>query len=477
MKRTVAFETLGCKLNQYETDAIATELDRRGFAVVGRNGGTEPPGTGRPPDAWVINSCTVTNKADRKSRNLFNRAVRAESGVVVLTGCYVDSHREELTGSAATYVVDNAHKNTIPELLEAHFRGEVVDPDALDPDVFGFVTPDQIFHTRTNIKVQDGCDNFCTFCIIPQVRGRARSRPPQEVLAEAREAIRGGTRELVLTGVNMSRYRHPVSGIEKRVETRSPGRVDDPDGPFNKVVDTTAATAPELDFPGLVAMILDLPGDFRVRISSLEPDQLDDRFLALFDHPRMCPHLHLCLQSGSDRILLAMRRMYHVAHYLEIVEKLRARNPRFTITTDLIVGFPGETEREFADSCRALDKADVAHVHMFPYSIRSGTRAARMDGHLTPQEKSRRGRIVQEEGDARKRRIRAAQIGTTQRVLIESAHHDGDRWIATGLTEFYHPTRIASVSTALEANTFCDVTIGAIDGDGSDPVLLATPVL
>jgi threonylcarbamoyladenosine tRNA methylthiotransferase MtaB len=464
-KRTVAFETLGCKLNQYETDAIATELDRRGFAVVGRHGGAESAEMGPPPDAWVINSCTVTNKADRKSRNVLNRAVRASTGVVVLTGCYVDSHRDELVGSAATYVVDNAHKNTIPELLEAHFRGEVVDPDALDPNVFGFVTPDQIFHTRTNIKVQDGCDNFCTFCIIPQVRGRARSRAPEEVLTEAREAIRGGARELVLTGVNMSRYRY-LRGIEKRVEAGA-------DGSSTTVVDT--ATGREIDFPGLVAMILNLPGDFRVRISSLEPDQLDDRFLALFDHPRMCPHLHLCLQSGSDRILLGMRRMYRVADYMEIVDALRRKNPRFTITTDLIVGFPGETEEEFGVSCRVLDRADVAHVHMFPYSVRSGTRAERMAGHLSPQEKSRRGRIVQHEGASRKRRIRAAQIGSTQRVLIESVHRDGDGWVATGLTEFYHPARITSTVSALAANTFCDVTITGID-EASDPVLLASPL-
>lgn len=471
-KRTVAFETLGCKLNQYETDAIATELDRRGFAVVGRHGGADAVEEGAPVDAWVINSCTVTNKADRKSRNVLNRAVRAAGEVVVLTGCYVDSHRDELMGSAATYIVDNAHKNTIPQLLEAHFRGEVVDPDSLDPNVFGFVTPDQIFHTRTNIKVQDGCDNFCTFCIIPQVRGRARSRSPEDVLTEAREAIRGGARELVLTGVNMSRYRYRPDRIEYRGETASPAAKDVADGRFGTAAEP--ASLEEVDFPVLVAMILDLPGDFRVRISSLEPDQLDERFLALFDHPRMCPHLHLCLQSGSDRVLLAMRRMYSVAHYLEIVERLRSRNPRFTITTDLIVGFPGETEEEFAASCRVLDQAEVAHVHMFPYSVRSGTRAERMDGHLSPQDKTRRGRVVQRDGTERKRRVRTAQIGSTQRVLIENVQREGERYVATGLTEYYHPARINSISSPLTANTFCDVTITGI-GDGDDPVLLATP--
>lgn len=460
--RTVVLETLGCKLNQYETDAIATELSRRGYAVANRAEGLTDP-TGDPgaagsassetrADAYVINSCTVTNKADRKSRNTLNRAVRnaGQDGVVILTGCFVDSHRELLQDSVATYVVDNAHKNTIPEILDAHFRGEVVDPNGLDPNVFGFAPPARIFHTRSNIKIQDGCDNFCTFCIIPFVRGRARSRPPQDVLTEAQEAIRGGAREIVLTGVNMSRYQ--------------PDPADTADFPGTE------------DFAGLLAALLELSGEYRLRISSLEPDTLDERFVELFRHPRMCPHLHLCLQSGSDRILLAMRRMYTVGQYLEVVDRLRAIDPNFTVTTDLIVGFPGEGESEFSESLAVAERADIAHVHMFPYSVRTGTRAERMPNHVGSIERSRRGRIVQEQAAARKRRIRERQIGTRQRVLVERIDIDdeGQPW-ARGLSEYYHPVVLPlEPADAIAANTFVDVGITAVR-DGNEAVLIGRP--
>ncbi|MEX2442139.1 MAG: tRNA (N(6)-L-threonylcarbamoyladenosine(37)-C(2))-methylthiotransferase MtaB [Alkalispirochaeta sp.] len=433
---TVAFETLGCKLNQYETEAIATDLRERGFSVVDGTHGA---------DAYVINSCTVTNKADRKSRNTLNRAVRSAGteGVVVLTGCFVNSHKEELLDSAATYVVDNIHKNTIPQVLDAHFRGEVVDPNDLDPNVFGFAPPQRIFHTRTNLKIQDGCDNFCTFCIIPFVRGRARSRPPEAVLEEARRAIENGARELVLTGVNMSRY-----------------------------------TADGTDFVDLVQGILALKGDFRLRISSLEPDQLDQRFVDLFRHPKMCPHLHLCLQSGSDRILLAMRRMYTVSQYLDVVDRLRTVDPDFTITTDVIVGFPGEGEAEFSESLTVTDRAEVAHVHMFPYSLRSGTRAERMPSHVSSEEKRARGHRIREAANTRKRRLRKRLVGRRQRVLVEQVRTSPEGPPATGLSEYYHPVKIIRddggnwEGGALQANTFYDVEITAV-GNGDDPPLIA----
>ena len=427
---TVAFETLGCKLNQYETDAIATELDRRNFRIVEDAEGA---------DAYIINTCTVTNKADRKSRNTLNRAVRraGRDGVVVLTGCFVDSNREVLEESGATYVVDNARKNAIPEILEAHFRGEIIDPNALASDVFGYAAPSRIFHTRTNIKIQDGCDNYCTFCIIPFVRGRARSRRSGAIIDEARDAIRGGARELVLTGVNMSRYRYEEAD---RVVT----------------------------FVDIVEAILDLDGEFRVRISSLEPDGLDERFVALFSHPKMCPHLHLCLQSGSDRILLAMRRMYSVAQYRSIAGKLRALIPDFNITTDLIVGFPGETEDDFQRSAQLVEEVMVGHVHMFPYSVRAGTRACRMKGHVASREKARRGRYIQEEAERRKLNVRRALVGGTQTVLVEHIRRTATAVHATGFGEHYVPVRIIAPPTAdIEHNRFYCTRITGVDEENT----------
>lgn len=475
MKRTIAFETLGCKLNQYETDSIATTLRQRGFDVVAL-GST-------PADAYVINSCTVTNKADRKSRNILYRAERlaAERAVqtpsdrvagppVILTGCFVDSHPDfDRSSRHTTYMVDNRHKNTIPELLEAHFRGETVDEHTLTPDVFGFSTPECIFHTRTNIKIQDGCDNFCTFCIIPRVRGRARSRPRGEILREASEAIAAGSRELILTGVNMSRYRDTTAA------GNAAGNAAEGENPAGG----------SADFVALVEAILELPGEFRLRISSLEPDGLDDRFVTLFEHPRMCPHLHLCLQSGSDRVLLAMRRMYTRAAYRELASKLRAIDPAFHLTTDLIVGFPGETDHDLGESVAAIREHRIGHVHLFPFSVRAGTRAERMPDAVTAAEKRRRINQVQNAAFEEKRRYRSGIVGRTVTVLVEKVEITERGNVGIGLTEYYVPVRFVvesgdgegknekyGLAPPIEPNRFYRVQITGLERYGNDPPLI-----
>jgi threonylcarbamoyladenosine tRNA methylthiotransferase MtaB len=437
-ERVVSFETLGCKLNQYESDSIATTLEDRGYRVVSFQEGA---------DAYVINSCTVTNKADRKSRNTVYRARRigGPRAVVVLTGCFTENGpspkalADPQTG--ATYVVDNTHKNTIPDLLEAHFRGEIPDPEALDPGVFGFAAPRQIFHTRTNIKVQDGCDNFCTFCIIPFVRGRAASRPVEAILSEARQAVAGGSRELVLTGVNMSRY-HTENGE---------------------------------DFVSMAEQLLELPGDFRLRISSLEPDGLDDRFTRLFRHPRMCPHLHLCAQSGSERILLAMRRMYTARQFRETVAELRTIDPLFNITTDIIAGFPGESDPDMAATVQFIEELNFGHVHTFPYSLRNGTRASRMGDTVPPHEITRRAETIRNAADREKRRYRNTLVGRRQRVLLEKTEKLSDgKWTGRGLSEYYVPVRLTA-RTELQANCFYTVTPEGLH-DGDEPELVAEAI-
>ncbi len=439
----IAFSTLGCKLNLYETDALATRFQDAGYELVPSD---------EPADVYVVNSCTVTNRADRKSRNLLNRAERRVSnayaagtpsdqhGLVVLTGCYVDSHKDALESDSHTLVVPNEHKHAIFDLVEAHRHGEVIVPTG---SVFDFPVPSRVFHTRTMIKVQDGCDNYCTFCIIPFVRGRAISRPTVEVIEAVREAVDGGARELVLTGVNMSRYR---------------------DG--------------NVRFSGLVQRVLDVDGDFRLRISSLEPDQLDDLFMDLFDHPKMSPHLHLCAQSASERILLAMRRQYTFSEYRAVAEKLRARKPNFNLTTDIIVGFPGETDEEFGETLRAVDELEFGHVHTFPYSERDGTRAVRMPGRIPERIRTERAAEVRELSTTVKKRYRRRFIGTTQRLLVERVEENEDRLVLRGFGEHYVPIRVeyspttASVPRPPAQNEFVDVQIAGI-GDGTDPVLQA----
>ena len=283
MSRKVAFKTLGCRLNQFETDSLASEFHDAGYQLVDFEDRA---------DVYVVNTCTVTQQSDKKSRSLINHASRKPGdALVVVTGCMVDSQKEALENqSGSIYFVDNNRKSSIYPLVEAHRRGEILHPNSLDPDVFGYKPADTTFHTRSLIKIQDGCDNYCTFCIVPFVRGRAISRPVQAISDNIRKVLDFGFKEVVLTGVNIGRYAYEGTNFESLIEK-----------------------------------ILDIPGDFRVRISSIEPDGYGHRFIELFDHPKLMPHLHLCLQSGSDPVLLRMRRMYTLSEFHSIVEKVRSR--------------------------------------------------------------------------------------------------------------------------------------------------------
>ena len=381
----------------------------------------------------VINSCTVTNAADRKSRAAMNAALRTPAApapaaaapsrppaadpaaafprssggpqdfrppspgpsapLVVMTGCYADGHRESLEADGRTYVVGNAHKSRIPQLVDAHFRGELL-PGHIeeDRDPFGYPITAPVFRTRAMIKIQDGCENYCTFCIIPFVRGRAASRPLAQTVAAVEEAAASGYREIVLTGVNMSRWEEG-----------------------------------EARFADLVEACLDAPGDFRLRLGSIEPDRLNiPRLADLMSHPKITPHMHLCLQSGSEKILLAMRRQYTAAAYRSIAEEFRRRVPGFNLTTDIIVGFPGESEADFADTLDLCEELRFGHIHTFPYSRRTGTRADRMEHHAAPGIIKGRAEAVRAISEKSKRRFRSAMIGSFQEVLAERADPDPD---------------------------------------------------
>jgi threonylcarbamoyladenosine tRNA methylthiotransferase MtaB len=414
MSRAIAFKTLGCRLNQYETDALASEFARAGYRVTPFE---------ETADAYVINTCTVTGISDQKSRQMLNQAARRNpDAVIVVTGCMATRDRDEMEGrSNITYVVDNTRKRSLFALVDGHFRGELLHPRQLPQSLFGYETGAPTVHTRCMLKIQDGCDNFCTFCIIPMVRGRARSRPPAEVLDEARRSLDLGYRELVLTGVNIGRYRDGAAGLD-----------------------------------GLLAALLDLPGDFRVRASSMEPDGIDDRFFDLLAHPRMTPHLHLCLQSGSDAILRRMRRMYTVSQYRAMIDAARARSPRCNLTTDVLVGFPGETGEDFDATVDMVREVGFSHVHTFRYSRRPGTRAARMVGHVSEEEKSRRAAVIREHAATNRARYLASLFGSGQRLLVEAS--DGES--AWGYGEHYVP--IAVPAACAEPNRFYDVEITGV---------------
>ncbi len=447
----VAFQTLGCKLNQYETDSVAADFTDAGYTVVPFE---------EEADVYVLNTCTVTNRADRKSRKLLYRTLRTSGAnttegpavsaataapdgpshgaggnpVVVLTGCFAESHKESYEKDNRFLLVDNPRKSRIVELVEARRRGELLNPGDLDPKLFDYRSA-TLFHTRTTVKVQDGCDNFCTFCIVPYVRGRATSRSAADVERDVARNVEAGAREIVLTGVNMSRYR---------------------DG--------------ETSFSGLVERVLNVTGDFRLRISSLEPDSLDERFYDVLQHPKMCPHLHLCLQSGSDRILLKMRRQYDTAQFHAIVERIRGKRPDFNFTTDVIVGFPGETDADFQATAAMARTIGFTHIHTFPYSLRSTTRAARYPDQVENAVKTRRAEEIRRIAAENKRRYRETLIGARQHVLVERPEPDAER--EHGYGEHYVPVRLTREGRLRIAprNAMVPVKLTGL-GDGEDPIL------
>ena len=422
--KKIAFKTLGCRLNLYETDALASKLADDNYEVVDFS---------QKADIYVINTCTVTNQSDQKSRQAISQSDRLNpDSLTIVTGCMATNYKKDLEGNdKIDYVVDNNHKTSIPSLLDAHYNGETVSPDQFESNVFSFAAADETFHTRSFIKIQDGCDNFCTFCIVPKVRGRAVSRPPEDIFENIRQVVAFGFKEVVITGVNIGRYQYG-----------------------------------EYDFEKLIQSILEIPGNFRVRISSIEPDGYSDSFFELFKHPKLTPHLHICLQSGSEDILLKMRRMYKASEFEKIAIKLKSDYPNFNLTTDIIVGFPGETEDDFRKTVDLTKKIGFGHAHTFKYSVRSGTRAERLPDQIPEKVKTNRSKVIRKLVEENKLIYRKSFIGLKQNVLIEKINSDS---FASGYGENYVPVIIHQ--RGLEKNTFCDVVIEAIH-TGEEPVLI-----
>lgn len=428
-KKTVAFKTLGCRLNQYETDALVTDFSQAGYELVDYNAS---------PDVVIVNTCTVTNQSDQKSRSVISQTARkAKNAVVVVTGCMANNFKEKLESQEnITFVVENSRKSSILTLVDAHFSGEIVHPDQLPQDVFRYEPVRKSLHTRSAVKIQDGCDNFCTFCIIPMVRGMAVSRPVADVLESVRKTVENGFKELVITGVNIGRYEDGTVRFEE-----------------------------------LLAKILEVPGDFRVRISSLEPDGFGDDFVKLFAHPRLMPHLHLCLQSGSEKTLLRMRRMYDVEQFRKTIAKFRLVYPDFNFTTDIIVGFPGETEDEFQQTLDAVKEFNFSHVHTFKYSVRKGTRAERLENHLPEKIKNQRSLQVRDLSVENKMSYYKSFIGRTQDVLIEKIAQG----IANGYGQHYLPVHFKA--SGAQKNTVHKVRLTELHGEDENCYLFGEMVI
>ncbi len=400
-------------MNQFETDAIASQFYRNGYEIVDFN---------KKADVYVINTCTVTSQSDHKSRNAISQAIRNKEGaLIVVAGCMANNHREDLEKEQhISYVVENDKKSGVFNLVDSHIKGEIVHAGSLKDDVFGYGLTKHGFHTRAMIKIQDGCDNFCSFCIVPKVRGRAVSRPSGEILQNISGAADAGFKEMVLTGVNIGRYRS--------------------DG---------------LTFENLVEKILELPGDFRIRISSMEPDGFSERFFNLFSHPKLTPHLHLCLQSGSGKILLKMKRMYTVESFVAMTRILRNKYPDFNLTTDVIVGFPGETPEDFRETCGIVNDIGFSHIHTFKYSVRQGTKAARLDDQIPATVKNERSEIIRNMSLESRKAYFNRMLSKEQEVLIEKPKKG---W-SHGYGQHYIPIRLEE---KMPVNSFAKVRLTGI---------------
>lgn len=401
----IAFYTLGCKVNQYETQSL-----REAFARLGHN----PVGEDSPFDAVVINSCTVTAESDRKTRQILHRFRRENpNAVIVLTGCMVQAFSNEAREllSDADVIVGNTDVNKTVELTERFLReGEKICEILPHEKRERFNTPDITDfaeRTRAYMKIEDGCDRFCSYCIIPSARGFVRSKPCEDIEKEAEELAKKGFSEVVLVGINLSSY----------------GKGED------------------CDLCDAVDAVCRVDGIKRVRLGSLEPDHISDGMLERFkNQPKFCPQFHLSLQSGCDRTLKRMNRHYDTVFYTDLVERIRKMFPTAAITTDIMVGFAGESEQEFWESVEYLKFIGFAKAHVFAYSRRKGTVAYGLPDQITRAEKSRRSRIMCEAAAFCESEFLKKQIGTKQKVLFETFENG----MAFGYTENYSRVAVKS---------------------------------
>lgn len=355
MTKKVALHNLGCKVNAYETESMQQMLEQAGYEIV-----PFAPGA----DIYIINTCTVTNIADRKSRQMLHKAKKMNpESIVVAAGCYVES--EKYSGGQVDETIDivigNNCKKDLIEILEAYEEGKrseaVIDINHTK-EYENLSLTKTAEHTRAYVKVQDGCNQFCSYCIIPYTRGRVRSRKLEDVYAEVKRLAEAGYREVVLTGIHLSSY-----GVDLEEE----------------------------NLLTLIEKIHEIDGIERIRLGSLEPRIMSEEFVAAISKlPKLCPHFHLSLQSGCNETLKRMNRKYTAEEYYDVCVRLRKYFDEPALTTDVIVGFAGETEEEFAQCKAFLEKVEFFETHVFKFSIRKGTRAAKMENQVTDQVKTKR---------------------------------------------------------------------------------------
>ncbi len=431
--KKAALHNLGCKVNAYETEAMQHLLEEAGYEIV--------PFT-QKADVYVINTCSVTNMADRKSRQMLHKAKKNNpDSIVVAAGCYVQtSEKEVLNDLSVDIVIGNDRKHDLVRLLEEYSLDSV--NDTVDDINDGKHDFEELFidqtkeHTRAFIKVQDGCNQFCSYCIIPYARGRVRSRRFENVIAEVERLAANGFKEVVLTGIHLSSY-----GVDFEEAT---GLLE------------------------LIQAVNAVKGIERIRLGSLEPKIVTEHFASeLSKLDKICPHFHLSLQSGCDATLKRMNRKYTTKEYERGCELLRKYFVHPAITTDVIVGFPGETEEEFEQTKAYLERIHFYEMHIFKYSKRKGTRAAVMPDQIDEQIKAARSEKLIALGHDMSKEFRKFYIGKNEEVLFEEKAVIGDKEYFVGYTKEY-----VKVAKKTDENLENQIVSGRISGMLTDEILL-----
>ncbi|GAB4320847.1 MAG: tRNA (N(6)-L-threonylcarbamoyladenosine(37)-C(2))-methylthiotransferase MtaB [Candidatus Zixiibacteriota bacterium] len=421
--RRVSFYTLGCRLNQAETALMAESFRQQGYGIAEH---------GTPVDVAVINTCSVTERADARCRNEIRKIRRrSPNAIVCAVGCYAQADTDTVASIlGVNLVVGTDKKYALAELVE---RYECGDSPGIHvnkrPDTGGFEYPAAGFYsnlTRANIKIQDGCDFCCAFCLLPRVRGDARSRRLGDIVAEGYELARRGHKELIIAGVNIGTYAFE-----------------------------------EFTIADVARSLSDIPGIERVRVSSIEPTTVSDDLLEwMATSPKACRHLHLPLQSGDDSVLKGMKRVYTTRDYAQFVDKAMRLMPDLGLGTDVIVGFPGEGEREFANSMRFIEQMPFSYLHVFSYSERPKTAAVYYDDKVPPPVIKERSNAMHAIGDRKKKAFFERHIGRDVEVLFESVDSDGWR---KGFTGSY--LRVGVDPSAVNENEIATVHLfGSADG-------------
>lgn len=452
--KTVAFHTLGCKVNTYETEAMQQLMESAGYRCVE---------FGERADVYIVNTCSVTNIADRKSRQMLHRARKMnEEAIVVAAGCYVESAKNKIDEDLSIdIIVGNNNKNDIVNIINEYLQDKIKNKFIIDinkeTEYEEFNISKINDHTRAFIKVQDGCNQFCSYCIIPFTRGRVRSRKMENIIDEVKSLSASGYKEIVLTGIHLSSYGVDFldESYNKRMEKLT--QTEESDEEF--------VTKNELLC--LIENIANIEGIERVRIGSLEPRIIQESFIkSLSKIDKFCPHFHLSLQSGCDKTLKSMNRKYTADEFYEGVKLIRKYFASPAITTDIIVGFPGETKKDFEESKTFVEKVKFYETHIFPYSIREGTKAANMP-QVDGNEKVQRANILNEINLKNQKEFRALRIGKEDELLCEEIFiKDGIEYF-TGYTKEY--VKVAVLNSDLKTN---DIVSGRIVDFLTDDILL-----